>query len=339
MPDYYDEEKGKIINLAEKIPKLKFSKKIFGIILVLVIALYLASGIFVVAPDEQGVVRRFGKFVRIESPGLNYHLPYPIETVVTPAVTQVKRLEIGFRTISLGPPARYREMPVEALMLTGDENIVSANVIVQYKIKDPVSYLFNIILPEETVRDAAEATLRQVIGERKIDEALTVGKYEIQEETMKLLQNLLDSYKAGILIVAVQLQDVNPPKEVQDAFKDVASAKEDKSKYINQAQGYRNDLIPKARGEAVKITKEAEGYKIERIKKAEGDIAKFNSILTEYKKGEYITQARLYLETMEEILPNMNKVIVDLKENQSLINLLPLGDSSILTAPSKEVTK
>jgi membrane protease subunit HflK len=224
-------------------------------------------------------------------------------------------------------------------MLTGDENIVSAEAIVQYKIKDPVNYLFNIILPEQTVRSAAEATLRQVIGERKIDEALTVGKYEIQEETKRLLQELLDSYKAGILIVAVQLQDVNPPKEVQDAFKDVASAKEDKSRYINQAQGYRNDLIPKARGEAVKMTKEAEGYKIERIKKAEGDVAKFNSILTEYKKGEYITQARLYLETMEEIFPNMNKVIVDLEENQSLINLLPLGDTKILAAPSKEVTK
>ena len=339
MPDYYDEEKGKIINLAEKIPKLKFSKKIFGIILVLVIALYLASGIFVVAPDEQGVVRRFGKFVRIESPGLNYHLPYPIETVVTPAVTRVKRVEIGFRTINPGPPARYQKFPAEALMLTGDENIVSAEAIIQYKIKDPVSYLFNIILPEETVKNAAEAALRQIIGERKIDEALTVGKYEIQEETKKLLQDLLDSYESGIFVVAVQLQDVNPPKEVQDAFKDVASAKEDKSKYINEAQGYKNDLIPKARGEAVKMTKEAEGYKIERIRKAEGDVAKFNSILTEYKKGEYITQARLYLETMEEILPNMNKVIVDLKENQSLLNLLPLGDSNILTAPSKEVTK
>ncbi|HZK11429.1 MAG TPA: FtsH protease activity modulator HflK [Atribacterota bacterium] len=339
MPDNYNEEKEKIINLAEKIPKLKFSKSILGIILVLVIALYLASGIFVVAPEEQGVVRRFGKFVRIESPGLNYHLPYPIETVVTPAVTRVKRVEIGFRTVSPGPPARYQELPAEALMLTGDENIVSANAIVQYKIKDPVSYLFNIILPEETVKNTAEAALRQVIGERKIDEALTTGKYEIQEETKKLLQDLLDSYKSGIFVVAVQLQDVNPPKEVQEAFKDVASAKEDKSKYINQAQGYENDLIPKARGEAVKMTKEAEGYKIERIKKAEGDVAKFNSILTEYKKGEYITQARLYLETMEEILPNMNKVIVDLKENQSLINLLPLGNSSILTAPSKEVTK
>jgi membrane protease subunit HflK len=339
MPEYYDEDKEKIINIIDKIPKLKFSKGLFSIILVLVIVLYLASGIFVVAPDEQGVIRRFGKFIRIESPGLNYHLPFPIETVLTPAVTQVKRLEIGFRTITFGPPARYREIPPEALMLTGDENIVSAEAIVQYKIKDPVNYLFNIILPEQTVRSAAEATLRQVIGERKIDEALTVGKYEIQEETKKLLQKLLDSYKAGILIVAVQLQDVNPPKEVQDAFKDVASAKEDKSRYINQAQGYRNDLIPKARGEAVKMTKEAEGYKIERIKKAEGDVAKFNNILTEYKKGEYITEARLYLETMEEILPNMNKVIVDLEENQSLINLLPLGDTKILAAPSKEVTK
>jgi len=339
MPDYYDEEKEKIINLAEKIPKLKFSKKIFGIILVLVIALYLASGIFVVAPDEQGVVRRFGKFIRIESPGLNYHLPYPIETVVTPAVTQVKRIEIGFRTIAVGPPTRYRQIPAEALMLTGDENIVSAEAIVQYKIKDPVSYLFNIILPEQTVKNAAEAALRQVIGERKIDEALTVGKYEIQEETKNTLQTLLDSYGSGILVVAVQLQDVNPPVEVQAAFKDVASAKEDKSKYINQAQGYRNDLIPKARGEAVKMTKEAEGYKIERIKKAEGDVAKFNSILTEYKKGESITQARLYLETMEEILPNMNKVIVGLDENQPLINLLPLGDASIFATPSKEVTK
>lgn len=339
MPEYYDEDKEKVINLAEKVPKIKFSKGLLGIILVLVIVLYLASGIFVVAPDEQGVIRRFGKFVRIESPGLNYHLPYPIETVVTPAVTRVKRIEIGFRSIINDQSTRYQEIPDEALMLTGDENIVSADAIVQYKIKDPVSYLFNIILPEETVKSAAEAALRQVIGERKIDEALTIGKYEIQEETKKLLQDLLDSYKSGIFVVAVQLQDVNPPKEVQEAFKDVASAKEDKSKYINQAQGYENDLIPKARGEAVQMTKEAEGYKIERIKKAEGDVAKFNNILTEYKKGEYITQARLYLETMEEILPNMNKVIVDLKENQSLINLLPLGDSGILTTPSKEVTK
>jgi len=338
MPDYYNDDKEKIINLVDKIPKIQFSKKIVGGLFVVILILYLATGIFVVAPDEQGVIRRFGKFSRLESPGLNYHFPYPIETVVTPEVTQVKRLEIGFRTIPSGSTTRYQEVPIEALMLTGDENIVSADAIVQYKIKDPVSYLFNIILPEQTVKSAAEAALRQVVGERKIDEALTVGKYEIQEETMRLLQSLLDSYEAGILIVAVQLQDVNPPKEVQAAFKDVASAKEDKSRYINQAQGYKNDIIPKARGEAVKMTKEAEAYKIERIKKSEGEIARFNKILEEYKNGEYVTQARIYLETMEEILPNMNKIIVDLDSNQSLVNLLPLGDMPLLNTPSKEVT-
>lgn len=339
MSDNFNEEKEKIINFTENIPKFLFSKGIFGGFLIIILILYLATGIFIVAPDEQGVVKRFGKFSRLESPGLNYHFPYPIETVITPAVTQVKRLEIGFRTIGSGTSTRYQEVPIEALMLTGDENIVSADAIVQYKIKDPVSYLFNIILPEQTVKSAAEAALRQVVGERKIDEALTVGKYEIQEETMKLLQSLLDSYEAGILIVAVQLQDVNPPKEVQAAFKDVASAKEDKSRYINQAQGYKNDIIPKARGEAVKMTKEAEAYKIERIKKSEGEIAKFNKILEEYKNGEYVTEARIYLETMEEILPNMNKVIVDLDSNQSLVNLLPLGDIPLLNASSKEVTK
>ena len=339
MSDNFNEEKEKIINFTENIPKFLFSKGIFGGFLIIILILYLATGIFIVAPDEQGVVKRFGKFSRLESPGLNYHFPYPIETVITPAVTQVKRLEIGFRTIGSGTSTRYQEVPNEALMLTGDENIVSADAIVQYKIKDPVSYLFNIILPEQTVKSAAEAALRQVVGERKIDEALTVGKYEIQEETMKLLQSLLDSYEAGILIVAVQLQDVNPPKEVQAAFKDVASAKEDKSRYINQAQGYKNDIIPKARGEAVKMTKEAEAYKIERIKKSEGEIARFNKILEEYKNGEYVTKARIYLETMEEILPNMNKVIVDLDSNQSLVNLLPLGDIPLLNASSKEVTK
>jgi len=338
MPDY-NEDKEKIINLAEKIPKIQFSRNIFGGVLVIFLILYLATGIFIVAPDEQGVIRRFGKFTRLESPGLNYHLPFPIETVVTPAVTQVKRLEIGFRTVSSGINARYQDVPNEALMLTGDENIVSADAIVQYKIKDPVNYLFNIILPEQTVKNAAEAALRQIVGERKIDEALTVGKYEIQEETMKLLQSLLDAYEAGILVVAVQLQDVNPPKEVQAAFKDVASAKEDKSKFINQAQGYKNDVIPKARGEAVKITKEAEAYKIERIKKSEGEVAKFNNILEEYKNGQYVTEARIYLETMEVILPNMNKVVVDLDSNQSLVNLLPLGDIPLLNTPIKEVTK
>ena len=233
MPDYYDEEKGKIINLAEKIPKLKFSKKIFGIVLVLVIALYLASGIFVVAPEEQGVVRRFGKFIRIESPGLNYHLPYPIETVVAPAVTQVKRIEIGFRTIAVGPPTRYQKFPAEALMLTGDENIVSAEAIVQYKIKDPVSYLFNIIMPEETVRNAAEAALRQVVsalGDRQHKGLpLEVGLHHPALRSRPFLVEQLEGLSAWLMsqqavvevrfpiaesegVSAVELLATNPPQ-------------------------------------------------------------------------------------------------------------------------------
>lgn len=265
MADFYDDPTEKIINIREKIPKIKLSKKIWKLLILLILILYLASGIYIVQPNEQGVIRRFGKFTRIDSPGLHYHLPFPFETAVTPSVTEVKRIEIGFRTARGG----YLEVPEEALMLTGDENIVSAESIVQYRIKNAADYLFNIIEPELTVRNAAEAALRQVIGSRKIDDALTEGKYEIQEETKLLIQELLDLYQSGILVTAVQLQDVNPPEEVSAAFKDVASAKEDKSKFINEAEGYRNDVIPKARGEAAKIVKEAEGYKIERIRRAE----------------------------------------------------------------------
>jgi membrane protease subunit HflK len=207
---------------------------------------------------------------------------------------------------------------------------------VQYRIKNAADYLFNIIEPELTVKNASEAALRQVIGSRKIDDALTEGKYEIQEETRLLIQELLDIYQSGILAIAVQLQDVNPPTEVSAAFKDVASAKEDKSKFINEAEGYRNDIIPKARGEAARIIKEAEGYKIERIRKAEGDVAKFNQILAEYQKGKEVTKYRLYIETMEKILPNMNKFIIEETEN-NVLKLLPLNEPLLQDSIRKEV--
>ena len=211
-----------------------------------VILLWLATGIYIVGPDEVGVVRTFGKYTRVVQSGLNWKFPAPIEVVNTPKVTEVKRIEIGFRTLKNG---QYRQVEKESLMLTGDENIVDAEMIVQYKIKDPVAYLFRIVGPELTVREAAEASLRTVVGRNKIDETLTTGKFTIQEETKNQLQSILDNYNSGIHVVAVQLQDVSPPKEVIGAFKDVASAKEDKNRMINQAEGYRNDVIPKARGE------------------------------------------------------------------------------------------
>jgi membrane protease subunit HflK len=188
-----------------------------------------------------------------------------------------------------------------------------------------MAYLFNFIKPEITVREASEASLRTVVGRHNIDEALTSGKFMIQEETKFLVQSILDKYQSGILVVAVQLQDVSPPKEVIASFKDVASAKEDKNRMVNQAEGYRNDIIPKARGEAQARIREAEGYKKARVARAEGDVAKFSAVLKEYRKAKGVTETRMYLETVEEILPNREKIIVPDSENGNLINLLNLN--------------
>ena len=301
-----------------KVPALSLGAvPIAGIALLL----WLLSGVYVVGPDEVGVVQTFGKYSRAAQSGVNYHFPFPIEKVQTPKVTEVKRIEIGFRTVGKN---QYQTVERESLMLTGDENIVDAEMIVQYRIKDPVAYLFNFIKPEITVREASEASLRTVVGRHNIDEALTSGKFMIQEETKSLVQSILDKYESGILVVAVQLQDVSPPKEVIASFKDVASAKEDKNRMINQAEGYRNDIIPKARGEAQAEIREAEGYKKARIARSEGDVAKFSAVLKEYRKAKGVTETRMYLETVEEILPNREKIIVPDSENGNLINLLNL---------------
>ncbi len=302
-----------------KIPKISMGAfPLIGIALVL----WMLTGIYVVGPDEVGVVQTFGKYSRAAQSGLNYRFPFPIEKVSTPKVTEVKRIEIGFRTVGKN---QYQTIARESLMLTGDENIVDAEMIVQYKIKDPVAYTFNFIEPELTVRQASEASLRTVIGRHNIDEALTSGKFMIQEESKELIQNILDKYNTGILVVAVQLQDVSPPEQVIAAFKDVASAKEDKNRMVNQAEGYRNDIIPKARGEAQAEIREAEGYKEARIARAEGDVSKFNAVLKEYRKSKEVTETRMFLETAEEILSDREKIIVpDGKEGSNLINLLNL---------------
>ncbi|MBI2915074.1 MAG: FtsH protease activity modulator HflK [Firmicutes bacterium] len=302
-----------------------------------VILIYLATGVYTVGPDEQGVVRRFGRFVGTTSSGLHYHLPFPVETVRTPKITQVKRLEIGFRTISAGPPAEYQLVPAESQMLTGDENIVTADVIVQYRIKDAKEYLFNVKDPDRSVRAAAEAALRQVVGRHTIDDVLTTQKFELQEETMGVLQEILDTYGAGISVVAVQLQDVHPPDQVLQAFRDVASAREDKMKFINEAEGYRNDVIPTARGEAQKMLRDAEAFKESRITRAKGDVANFEQVLAEYKRGTAVTRKRLYLETMEKLLPGMEKYVLDTPQADGLLKFLDLragGDRNQAGTPS-----
>ena len=302
-----------------EIPEFNF--RIAPVLLVLII-IWLLTGVYIVGPDEVGVIRTFGKLTRVTQSGLNWKFPSPIEIANTPKITEVKRIEIGFRSLKNG---QYRTVEKESLMLTGDENIVDAEMIVQYKIKDPVEYLFKIVAPELTVREAAEASLRTVVGRNKIDETLTTGKFTIQEETKMQLQSILDKYQSGIHVVAVQLQDVSPPKEVIGAFKDVASAKEDKNRMINQAEGYRNDVIPKARGEAEAMIRDAEGFMESRIKRAEGDAIKFTTILKEYNKAKSITEKRLYLETMEKVLPDIEKIIVPDKNSGNMLNLLNLN--------------
>jgi len=312
------------LNGGEKQPGEARGRFIQGIILYLILGIWIiVSSFYIVEADEQGVVKRFGKYNRTEKPGIHFKLPWPIEEVLKPRVTQVKRIEIGFRTVDPGPPASYREVPEESLMITGDLNIVSSEFIVQYRIKNAEEYLFNVKDVETVLRDAAEAAKRQVVGDKEIDYVLTVGKAEIQEEVRSLLQEIMDSYKAGIHVVAVQLQDVEPPKPVIGAFKDVASAKEDRDKFINQAEAYRNEVIPKAQGEAQKLLNEAEAYKAEKINQAKGEAERFIKILEESKKAEGVTRKRLYLETMESVLSGMDKFIIDSK-NSSSLNILEL---------------
>ncbi len=300
-----------------------------GALILVIVLIVLAFGSFyTVAPEEVGVVKRFGKAVRITQPGPHFKIPV-VETVLKPKVTTVHRIEIGFRTIDPGPPARYRGVSEESDMLTGDENIVSVEFIVQYKIKDPIEYLFNFRDKGKTIKDAAEAAMREIVGKNLIDEVLTEGRFQVQQGTKKLLQEILDRYEAGVKVVAVQLQDVLPPEPVSAAFKDVASAREDKEKTIKQAEGFRNDLIPKAKGEAAKMVNEAMAYRESVINKAKGDASRFLQVLKEYRKAREVTRKRIYIETMEDILSRVDTIIMEGKAGQNLLPLLPLKGRSM----------
>jgi membrane protease subunit HflK len=251
--------------------------------------------------------------------------------VYKPKVTEVKRIELGFRTAksgATGRPAQYRDDLEEALMLTGDENLIQVNIIVQYQVKNAVDFLFEVNDVDGTMRDVANAVTRQVIGDYGIDVPLTSGKTEIETEIEKQIQQIVDDYRMGTRIVAVQLQDVDPPVEVADAFKAVASARENRNKYINEARGYQNGRIPRAEGDAAKLVREAEAYKSERVQIARGEVEKFSAVLKEYQNAKEVTRARLYLETMEEILSSKKKVIID-SGNDGVLKLLDLTSETM----------
>jgi membrane protease subunit HflK len=299
-----------------------------AIVAIAILVIWLASGFYRVLPDEVGVVLRFGAYNRTTQPGLNYHLPSPIETVLRPSVTRVNRTEIGYRNAE-GPTTRgpaSRQVPEEALMLTGDENIVDINFTVFWIIKDAQAYLFNIRAPEATVKSAAESAMREVIGETPIAQALAEGRGKIETDTNHLLQGILDAYRAGIEVTQLQLLKVDPPAPVIDAFRDVQRALADRERLRNEAEAYRNDIIPRARGDSVRIKQEAEAYRQEIIARAQGDADRFVSVYRAFSAAQDVTQQRIYLETMEEILKNSNKVILDksAEGGSGVIPYLPL---------------
>ncbi|MCF8029491.1 MAG: FtsH protease activity modulator HflK [Desulfohalobiaceae bacterium] len=303
-----------------------------GILIGLIVLLWLASGIYIVDPDEVGVVKRFGAYTRTVQSGPHYHLPYPVETVQTPSVTTVRRIEIGFRTpegTSKLIKAKFRKVPKEALMLTGDENLVNVQYTVQYTIKNAEKYLFQISQPRTAVKEAAEASMRDVVGDNEISDILTTQKFEIQNESQELLQDILDSYNSGIQVSSVKMQDVHPPDQVRDAFKDVASAREDKSTLINQAQAYRNKIIPEARGQVASIRNEAEAYKETKVRQARGEAARFDKLLKQYRKAKRITRKRLYLEAMQDVLGDVQqKTILTDSASENMVPFLPLNQPS-----------
>lgn len=312
----------RIIDIKPKIAKPPWVRFLLPAVLLIALLVTLSKGFYTVDSGEEAIVLRFGKHIEtITSSGLKWKIPFA-DAVYKAKVAEVKRLEFGFRTIREGAEAEYSDVPAESLMLTGDENLINVETIVQYKIVDIEKYFFEVTKPEAALRAAAEATIRRVIANHPMDAALTENKLSIQQEIRDDLQAICESYHLGLSVTAVQLQDVFPPAEVNDAFKDVASAREDRTSYINQAETYANEKIPLARGNAAEAINLAEAFKERRIAEATGDVALFNSILAEYKGGKGVTRTRMYWEMIEEILPGIQVYIVDEKGNT--IKWLPI---------------
>jgi membrane protease subunit HflK len=295
--------------------------------LLILLVLWAASGLYRVLPDEQGVVLRFGKFITTTQPGLHYHFPAPFEKALTPKVTKVNRIDVGFRPASdSGRSSGVGNVPEESLMLTGDENIVDINYSVFWVIKDAGKYLFNIQSPIETVKATSETAMREVIAKSPIQSILTEGRSQIEVEVQEITQKILDEYGSGIQITQVQTQQADPPSQVIDAFRDVQAARADRERAKNEAEGYANDVIPRARGEAEKILQEAEAYKKQVVAAAEGEASRFLAIYNEYKNAKQVTQERMYLETMEKVLADIDKVIIDKNSGSGVVPYLALPE-------------
>ncbi len=292
---------------------------------VIVLLVFFFSSWFTIEPEEVGVVLRLGKYVRTVDPGLNFKWPFGIETVYKVPVQRQLKQEFGFRTLRPGVRTQFssRKYTDESLMLTGDLNAAQVEWIVQYRIADPYKYLFRIRNAEATFRDINEAVMREIIGDRTVNEVLTVGRQEIATSAEVAVQKLATQYETGIKVDQIVLQDVNPPDAVKPAFNEVNEAQQEKEKLINQARSEYNKVIPKARGEAQRIIEEAHGYALERVNTAQGDVARFNALFNQYKRAKEVTKQRMYLETMNDVLQKVGrKLILDKKAT----GILPLFD-------------
>jgi modulator of FtsH protease HflK len=303
-----------------------------GLVAIVAIGLWFLSGFYIVQQGERGVVLRFGALYEVVTGGLHWHLPYPVETVEKVNVEKISTIEIGYRSnVRTGSKSK---VPKEALMITGDENIIDIEFAVQYKVKDADAYLFNLRDAEVTIAQATESAVREVMGKSTFDFALSGdGREQVARDARGLLQQMLDRYQAGIEILAVETQKAQPPDEVKSAFDDAVKAREDEQRVKNEAEAYANDIIPRARGGAARMLQEADGHKASVIARAEGDARRFTQIVKEYAKAPAVTRERLYLETMEQVLSNTTKIYIDQKAGNNMIylpldKLVPRGDGA-----------
>lgn len=302
------------------------SAKSLILLLIIFAGIWAATGFYRVNPQQQGVVLRFGEWVRTTAPGLHYHLPYPIETVLKPEVTRDNRIEIGFRDIG-GNSSTRRDIADESQMITGDENIVDIDFVVFWRIADAGQYLFNLAEPEDTIKVAAEAVMREIIGRTPIQTALTEGRQDIQVQARSQLQELLNDYGTGVRVRDVQLLAVDPPADVIDAFNEVQRARQDRDRLKNEAEAFRNDIVPRARGAAAKLIAEAQAYGAEVVNRAKGDSSRFDQVYSAYATNPDVTRERIYIETVEEIFTNVEKIIIDEDASGSgVVPYLPLKE-------------
>ncbi len=316
----------------EKFGKFKIGgPRNISILIIVALIIWLATGFYRVEPDEQGIELLFGKWNQVTTePGLHYFFPTPFGKTMTPKVESIRKINVGYRSASeLGFSSNSSDRNVleESLMLTGDQNIVDVNFTVLYKIKDAGKFLFKLRNPETTVKDMSESVMREVVGQRDLEFLLTGGRQEVEQVVRSDLQDILDEYESGILVQSIQLQSVNPPALVIDAFDEVQRARQDKEKLVNEANSYMNKIVPNARGDAAKLVQEATAYKEQVIKQAEGVAQNFIDVYNSYKETKYVTRQRIYLETLTEVLEGPNKIILDSTgEGQGVVPYLPINE-------------